>query len=67
MGKQVKVQTTQLIRLAHAGLRMERDIEKDAAESLLSLISLNLRKEQVQVDDRMYPYYLTLRNLTQRG
>jgi hypothetical protein len=67
MGKEVKVQTAQLIRLAHAGLRHQRDAEKDAGVSMLSLVALNLRKEQVVVDARMYPYYLTLRNLTTRG
>lgn len=67
MGKQVTVQTTQLIRLAHSGLRRKNDNEVAAAESLLSLIALNLRKEQVVVDARMYPYYIALRNLTTRG
>jgi hypothetical protein len=62
--KQVTVQTTMLVRLAQAGLRDNRAEENNAAESLLSLIALNLRKESIVVDARMYPYYLTLRNST---
>lgn len=64
MAKQVTVQTTMLIRLAHAGLRIEAQPERDAAESLISLIALNLKHEEIVVDARMYPYYKSLRDST---
>lgn len=60
----VTVQTTQLLRLAHAGLKHSGQREQDAAESLLSLIVLKLKHEQIVVDGAMYSRYKFLRDST---
>jgi hypothetical protein len=51
--------------MAQLGYRVGEPLYSDSADSIVSLIALNLKHEQVVVPDAMVPHYERLKTLTE--
>ena len=51
---------TELLRLSHAAMRSGVEAKVNAAESILSLLALQLAEEIVQIPTEMVPHYKVL-------
>lgn len=55
-----RVPGTELLRLAHLGSTADSIQKRAAAESIYSLLALNLKNEMVDIPMEMYRYYQRL-------